>query len=387
MTRFHALALALSSSFLLSGCYDLLSTEVIPVDASENAVPGEWTGIGPFVNYQYRVMGLNGREIWRIDLDSMFEVTGWEGSEIYNMFGGDYTLTSFAQMHRSSWGDVLIHGNRTGATDEFRFAHTNDPFFKELDWVEPSTTNFNVGGQGYELLEICEIIARPVNTTFRGLDNPDMQAFISFRAKRNGSTTAEVVGGVMEIDFIWDISDEKWLWLGMDTPPGSEEETEIWIRQINGESFSDECMPIAVTRGGKQTVNYLVVGDPSEDEITVFDAAHLSAGPLDSIKESNLDYSITDITVEGRGANELNDNYGFVTTLWGNAENEKRLEHILIMDGDIDNYGPFLEEILHETSSGINELNFIETRGNGADYAQEYIFTLGDAVERRLYRR
>lgn len=179
----------------------------------------------------------------------------------------------------------------------------------------------------------------------------------------------------------------SWRWFGEDTPPGSEEEKEIWVRQINGETVSNECMPISVTRGGKQTSNYFVVADPSEDEITLFDASSLSSGPLDSYRAANPLANITDIVVEGRGGDELNDNYAFVVMLWENIEEEKQLEHIPVMDGDIDDHGPFLLEDLPETTSGVNAVSVIGTRGAEADYAQDSLFILGDRVVNRVYHR
>jgi hypothetical protein len=241
-----------------------------------------------------------------------------------------------------------------------------------MEWVDPwyATPSFYaaVGGE-HTIVEICDM-ASPADGSYGNPSDLNSHLFLSVRACRPSFWGCS--GAIVEISvdtgpqFWWteyrNGTDQAWV----ETPTSAV----TW--------FDNECMPIAVTARGDQSTQYLVVGDPSRDEFSVFDAASIGSGPIDHLTVSEPNRSIADITVEGRGDGSTD--YVFLTTLWKGAAGSK-LEHRNLVNGAFTSDPPFLVESMP------SNIDFIATRGLGAEGTTGDLFTFGSQVMRRNYAK
>ncbi|ACY15637.1 hypothetical protein [Haliangium ochraceum] len=360
MKRSRIPLLLLASSLSLVGCYEFVTQITV------SSVARSWTGANSFSQGNSGgsgyVLGLAGDEIHRISGTGISRI---HDGDYAADFGGPYTLTSVAQTHTLGWHEhTFVHGNLVGSSDNlnlFRIttAYLSNPRTKVRPWL----TQFTRGGTTYEVREICEIAANPV-TTYGDPWDANAHLYMSFRACQVSGSSC--TAGVMEIS----VSSDYW-W-----PESIGSDVQVWIHKPNGTLFSNECMPFAVTQHGSQSEEYLVVGDPSMDEISVFDAFDIAAGPIDSLIDSDSSTNIRDITIEGRG--ESSNSYGFIATL-RSGSSSARIEHNHIFNGVLD-ATPFLSEAVP------TNLKFIASRGRGLQSSSEYLYTFGSQVMRRSYQ-
>ena len=357
-------AFPLCAFALLSvSCYDFVSqTTVMPyTEYWRRAAPhtlGNSSGGG--------VIGLAGQDIF------YFAGNSWTKFDDYLLdeFGGPYVLTSVAQTHTVGHHEhTFIHGNLVYQDDELSLLYTSGGSPYSMSWVDPWTYSFYADGEFYAIKEICDMAASSTGEYGHPSD-PSSHLYVSFRARNDSGPGAYYVGGVMEISFT---SGMDYWW---PRPTGSGDQ--VWIHQPDNTFFSNECMPIAVTGRGDQTEQYLVVGDRSMDELSVFDAYSIASGPVDSVRTPTSEFRIVELAIEGRGDGSTN--YGFLVTLWRGSSGAK-LEHTWIMNGDLDDGGPHLVE------SVPTNISHITSRGLGVENPTEQLYTFGNQVMRRYYEQ
>ncbi len=363
MKRFQKVLVSLAASLTVAGCYDFVTLTTVMYTTPS------WSGANSFSGYgdDGFVLGLAGPDIYRIKNTT---VTYFE-EPLLDEFGGPYTLSSIAQTNTlAGYEHTFVHGERNWAGENLNLLYTESADLEttDWDWVTPLSKTFKWYGATYEIEEICEIAAASVESGGAPYQ-ADAHLFMSIRAcPISWWAPFMCVGGVIEVG----IGEDDPVWW----PETASSVHKVWIERPNGNLFSDECMPISVTRGGQQTTDYLVVGDPSEDEFTLFDAQDLSLGPLDSVTTPDSNDNILDLTIEGR--REDTRNYGFIATLWGSST-ARRVEHTYIMNGAFIGSSPFLVE------SVASDVEHISSRGLGADGITEQLYTFGDRVVRRRY--
>lgn len=360
MTRLTVFAaLGLCASMVLA-CYELVSTTTV------STTPRNWTGAGHFSMgnaVSRQAVGLAGQDIYGFQASG--SVWSWS-APLLAKFGGPHTLTSIAQTHSLGHHEKLfIHGNRVGETDNLDLLHARslNDLFSVVEAFDPT---FWDAGTYHDLVEICDMAA----VTLPEYGNPNdlsSHLFLSFRAcARNGSGCS---GGVLEVQVNAQVN--RW-WIRSNQEGG-----QVTNRKADGTRFSNECMPIAVTAYGDQSKDYLVVGDPSWDELSVFDANRLWEGPLDSHRAPDSSRNIEDVHVEGRGDGGLDS--VMLSVLWRGSSSAK-LEHWAVLGGTF-SASPFLVENL---SSGVQ---LISGLGLGAEGTTGDLFTFGNNVVRRHYQR
>ncbi len=378
MTRFQIVPLALTCAVTLTGCYDLQSSD--PIFSSSTP----WTA----VNSVYATNAGSGGQVFAFRGETLLRIAGStvepRGTNHFaNLFGETpYTVDSFAQTHEMGWlGDILLHAQAVGGTDEPRLIRAPDTGLYNSEWVEPYYASFNAFNDGthyFDIVHICDLAAIPVPHDGQGLKASDLHVYASFLAADQENPGSRI-GGVMELGFTEHNGD--WGWYPKLDKYGTWQR--LWVYEEYAPQqtppsytfYSPECMPISVTRGGDQPNDYLVVADPSADTISVFDPLEVDAGPLDTLYRPDAGANILDITVEGY--EESGKSHAFVVTLWGDSTGE-RLEHSRIVDGDI--YEPFLTEDAIE-----DDIQLITSRGLGAETSSEELYTFGGSTLRRTY--
>ncbi|WP_152629704.1 hypothetical protein [Haliangium ochraceum] len=344
------------------GCYSFVSQTTVMSSAPI------WTGANHYTHgatYAGDVIGLAGQDIYLIQGNTTYLLEDY----LLDEFGGQpYTLTSVAQTHTLGLHEhTFMHGNPVGQTGNLSLLHTlqGNPF--TMQTVPPFNTTFRDSGQVYEVVQICDLAATG-DGSYGDPNDASSHLFMSFRACPVAGGAC--VGGVMEVGF--DNSVSMW----SPRPAGTSDH--VWVRKTSGSLFSNECMPIAATGKGDQTEQYLVVADPSWDEVTLFDASSVASGPLDSVRTLDSSFALRDIAIEGRGDGSVN--LGMMTTLWGSSS-AARLEHRVIANGDIGDDPPFLVESLP------GNVRFIASRGLGVEGTSEQLYTFGSQLMRRYYQQ
>lgn len=351
----------LSTIALLSvSCYYYVSQTTVM-----NAAP-TWTGASAHTLGSIKgSIGLAGQDIYWFD---GVKAPVLMDDYLLDEFGGPYVLTGVAQSHTSGLHEhTFMHGNLVGETDNLSLLYTygGNPF--SMDWVDPLDPTIESGKNLYEIVQICEL-ASAADGSFGHPDDPSSHVYMSFRACTVGQ---DCTGGVLEIAVDDGVYGPSLWWPKIN---GSVEQ--IWIRQPNGVRYTNECMPIAVTTRGDQTDQYLVVGDPSHDEFSVFDAFAIGSGPISSLIVADANRNIRDIVIEGRGDGATD--YGMLATLWA-GPGGSRIEHRTITNGDLPNVAPHLIEPMQ------SNIQFLSTLNLGAEGTTGVIYTFGTAVARRSY--
>ena len=365
--KIRKITLPLCAAALLAvSCYDFAGQTTVM-----SSTP-TWTGSAAHT-YSGRqgVVGLAGQDVY------WFNTGGpsyWHDPLIQE-FGGPYVLTSVTQTHTLGLHEqTFVHGNLVGETDNLSLLHTVQGGFGSMEWVDPwffTPSIQDKNGTTLNIVEICDM-ASPADESYGNPSDPDSQLFLSVRAC--SPTLGGCAGAILEVSVD---SGEQYWWT--EYRDGSEQ---AWAHAGTGpfwtgpEWFTNECMPIAVTTRGDQSTQYLVVAEPSRDEVSLFDASSIASGPVDSFKANEPNRSIVDLTVEGRGDGEVD--VMFLGTLWKGSAGS-RLKHRNIADGDISTDPPFLVEVLP------SNIDFIASRGVGAEGTTGDLFTFGAQVMRRNY--
>ena len=348
---------AVASAVFVVGCYELTS-----VTTQMWSNPG-WTGSGRWAGSgAHLATGLAGQDIYHFR-------EGFSRTDVapfLSQFGGEYELTGIAQTHSLGFHEhMFVHGNLVGETDNLRLLYGVVDYGPAMTWIEPLNPHFWEVGQDWEVVEICDLTA--AETGEFGLPtDADSHLFMSVRACP--TTIGSCAGGVLEVQ----IAPGGEVWWVRSTQEGYH----ATVRKPNGSLYSNECMPISVTARGDQTKQYLAVGDPDFDEISVFDAKRIFDGPLDSRRAYDSSHDIMDLVIEGRRDGTAE--FGFLGVLWGSS-GARRLEHTMLVDGAFPTGGPHLTETL------AGDVDFIQTLGTGAEDSSAHLFTFGDRVQDRRY--
>ncbi|MBL4632675.1 MAG: hypothetical protein JKY56_02310 [Kofleriaceae bacterium] len=339
---------------VLAGCYTLTSVTTLMWNSPE------WTGSGRFGGSGvHRVVGLAGQDVHHFGSGAISE------APLLSKFGGPYVLTSAAQT--SSLGHhehSFAHGNLVGRRDNLRLLYTVLSEFETMDWVSPVDPHFWEHGTNWDVVEICDMVASEAHDFIQPVSQ-ESHLYISIRAcPRTGGSCA---GGIAEVQMSPDSS--SW-WIR-----SNQEGWQGTVSKANNTLFSDECMPISVTsEHGDNTTRYLVVGDPSWDELTVFDADKLWDTPLHSSR-TPTNRRIKDVVIEGR--KDGSTQFGFLTVLWTGGTGSQ-LQHTVLTNGQFPDDPHLTENVAGDTS-------FIETLGYGAETDSGELFSFADRTQRRLY--
>jgi hypothetical protein len=350
-----------AAAVLAVGCYEFVSQTVVLNNAPEWTGSGSWSAGGG----GGAVVGLAGQDVYW---------TSGSGVEFYNdplldEFGGPYVLTSAAQTHTQGFHErSFFHGNLVGETDNLSLLFTGHfSITNPYEWVDPLYFDFYDGSTLFEVTQICDMAAGG-NELYGNPSDPDSHMYLSFKACTPAGSSC--TAGVMEISF-----DNQVAWWWPKSVGGVEQVT---VRRATGARFSHECMPISVTRRGDQQTQYLVVGDPSMDELTVFDASSIASGPTDYVYAPDSTRNIVDVTVEGRGDGSVD--FGLLVTLW-KGSGGARLEHRTIINDEFDAAGVMMYETVP------SNVQAIASRGYGAEGTTERLFMFGDQLVRRDYQK
>ena len=357
MKRTLALALGLAAAVMVVACYRLVSTTTVVSSAPT------WSGTGTrSTGGVTRSLGLAGQDVhWFTETGSGVLI-----APFLAQFGGPHRLTSYVPTAVLSHHErEFIHGNMTGRTDNLRLLYKDHPD-NQATWVQPAGPTFWDGGEYLDVIEICGLAAsEPI--AFVHPYEPDSHLFMSFRACGRSSLTC--AGGVLEAEFDQQIT--RW-WVRSHA-----EGVQVTVRKPDGNRFSNECMPISVTSDRAQARQYLVVGDPSWDEISVFDALRLWSGPIESWRAPESNRAIRDLVIEGR--RERTYDLAFVAVLWAGTAGTQ-LRHYSLADGVV-NETPFLSETLP------TDVQLIESNGPRMLWDTGHLYTYGAQVVRRQYAR
>lgn len=343
-----------------AGCYQLSQISTVYSAAKT------WTGTGhnslgnQFNRY---AVGLAGQDLY------MFSTSGLASTftaPAASNFGGSHVLTSFAQTHAMGHHEhSFMHGNLAGQTNNLDLLHAYGTHLTSWSRVEAWYPEFWEGGKWYDIVAICDMAA----ATTQEYGNPyDLAShlFLSFRACAQDGTGC--TAGVLEVQM--DSWVEYW-WMR-----SNQEGNQVTIRRPDGNLYSNECMPIAVTAYGDQTRDWLVVGDPSMDELALYDANRLWEGPTDSLRTVDSTYNLKDVTIEGRGDGSVD--YVFIAALWKSGS-AAQLRHLAGANGE-------LEAAPHLTETVASNVVSAQVRGAGAEATSGDLYTFSSSqVQRRVY--
>ncbi len=344
-----------------AGCYELASATTVFSSARS------WTGTGHASigsTYGKHSVGLAGQDV--LTFDSSGLRSSWTAPAM-SVFGGAHVLTSIAQTHSMGFHEhTFVHGNLAGRTDNLDLLYTYQTNLTALRRVQPWYIRFWDAGTYFNVVEICDLAA----ASLPSYGNPaDLEShlFLSFRACPEGGGAC--AGGVLEVQV--DTAISQW-WIR-----SNQQGTQVTLRKPDGTRFSNECMPISVTSYGEQSRQYLAVGDPSWDEISLFDANRLWEGPLGSLRVADTTRNIKDVYVEGRGDGSTD--YAFLAVLW-RGSTSATLEHSVAVNGT------FASDATHLIETVPSDVLFIEGRGLGAEGTSAALYTYGSRVIQRTYQ-
>jgi hypothetical protein len=352
----------LSMFALLSvSCYDFVSQTTVM-----NSAP-TWTGASAYtLGSTTGSIGLAGQDIYWFNGTNTPVLLADDA--LLDEFGAPYVLTGVAQSHTAGFDQhTFIHGNLVGDTDNISLLYVSGSSPLSMDWVDAFDPTIVENTNLYEIVQICDI-ASAADGSYGEPHEPNSHMYMSFRACTAGS---HCTGGVLEFAVNDGIYGPTWWWPKV---IGSTEQ--VQIRRPNGSLYSNECMPIAVTTRGDQTDQYLVVGDPSADEFTVFDAFAIGSGPIANLVVAEPNRNIRDIVIEGRG--DGSSDYGMFATLWTGSAGSK-IEHRTVINGDLPN------ETAHLVEPMPSNITFLSTLNLGAEGTTGVLYTFGTEVKRRSY--
>lgn len=361
----HAKIGMLAGAVMLAaaGCYELV--QVVTVYSAART----WTGTGSMslgTTYVRSPVGLAGQDV------VAFSETGvrtiWSSPALV-FFGGAHRLTSITQTHGLGHHEhTFLHGNRIGRTDNLDLLYAFQSNLYALERVHAWYPRFHKLGTWFDIVEVCDMAAATLPELGQP-DDLDSHLFLSGRACATNGTGC--VGGVIEAAIEPDTNPMRW-WVR-----SNQEGDQIAILKSDGTRFSNECMPISVTGYGDQLRQYLVVGDPSMDEISLFDAKRLWEGPLDSARFSDASRNIADVQVEERrdGSAEC----ALVAVLWKGSTGAK-IDHIAAVSGVFSASAHLVEYVP-------SNVLFIESPGVGAEGDRHDLYTFGSQVNRRRYQK
>ena len=355
----------------LFGCYEPSGNRtILPSNI-------EWTGAGDYASgssFRGIAMGLAGQDAyWFGDNGSV----NLHSNVLAGEFLGPYQLTSVAQTFSLGWHEQsFMHGNLVGQTNNLDLFHTVQAFFGHTAAHRIAPLNnltLLQDGLRYNVVEICDMATPDQASGWVLPYHSNSHLLMSVRACTSSGSCA---GGVIEaaID-----TSKRWWWIK--STAGVQHAS---IKRLSGARYSNECMPISATRWSgfdSNTVSdeFLFVGDPSTDEITVFDAQDLKRGPVDALRLPSSK-RIKDLTVEGVQSGAVH--FSFLAVLWQNGTGNT-LEHYQVVDGNLPS-SAFLTENL---GAGID---LVQSFGRGYRNSQEGtgdVLTLGNRVVRRSYRK
>lgn len=356
--------------FALSACYEPTDTDDLPAN------PTSWTGAGDYEygsSYRGLSVGLAGQDMY------LFSESGsvWHWSNVLDgEFSGPYRLTSIAQTFSLGWHEQsFLHGNLVGRTDNLDLFHTEQGYFGYYAQkrIPPRGSQAISTGEGtFNIVEICDMATPDKNNGWVLPYFNDSHLFLSIRA----CNSSRCVGGVVEAQFNSQMS--QW-WIK--TTSGQQH---AQVHRAGGWLFSNECMPITATRWSDTSVGaaveeYLIVADPSIDEITTYKASNLKAGAVDFHRYSSSTAEILDISADGIQQGSVH--YSFIQALWRDGSGAN-LQHYTATNGALPD-SPFLTEPVSRRTTqvqgfGRGELNDI--RGKG------YLMTLGSTAVIREYQ-
>jgi hypothetical protein len=345
---------AIAGAVVSAGCYSLSSA--ITLMSSAPAFTGTGArALGGTIHYS---VGLAGQDVHNFGNSTFVQTAPFLG-----LFGGPHRLTAYVQTVTAGFHQrEFIHGNLVGHTDNLRLIYKEHPD-NVPSWVEAFWPYVWDGGEYFRLKEICGLAASD-SPIYANPDDPESHLFLSFRAC--GQSTGTCAAGVLEA---WvDAQGSAW------SVESGQDGTYATLRRPNGARFSDECMPISVTSDRDQAKQYLVVADPSMDEVSIFDAFRLYAGPLSSARWPDGSRNLRDVVIEGarRGSVDV----AWVAVLWSGTGGTA-LRHHSVGNGIIDSVA-FLNE-----SPG--DVSFIESDTPGPISSTARLFTYGAQVVRRTY--
>lgn len=355
LARFSAFALATSG--VLAACYDLTAQVLV------SSTPVAWTGTGSSSrNNQKRTLGLAGQDVHHFVGSRLVEV---ETAPYLAQFGGPYVLTSSVPTRVLGLHELeFAHGNRVGQTGELRLLYRSNPV-NVATWVTPAAPFVPADEEYFQIVQICGLTAART-LLWATPESPDSHLFLSIRAC--GLTSGTCAGGVVEVDMNASVTS----WWPAVGPTG----VQVALKKPNGAFFSNECMPIAATGNAELARQYLVVGDPSVRELSVFDAFRLADGPVDHVATTDATRVLRDVVIEGK--RESDTDQAVVGVLWGSSS-DAVLRHHLLFDGTL--------TAAYSTDALPNNARFVESPGPlpaqlalGAS-----LFTFGSEVWRRDY--
>lgn len=343
-----------------AGCYQLSQTSTV------YSVAKTWTGTGHNSlgnRFNRYAVGLAGQDLYMFSTSGLaYNFTAPAASK----FGGSHVLTSFAQTHAVGHHEhSFMHGNLVGQTNNLDLLHAYGTHLTSWNWVEAWSPEFWEGGKWYDIVQICDMAAATTQEDGHPYDL-ESHLFLSFRACAQDGTGC--TAGVLEVQV--DSWVESW-WIR-----SNQEGNQVTIRKPDGSLYSSECMPIAVTAYGEQARDWLAVGDPSMDELVLYDANRLWEGPTDNLRTVDSTYNIKDVTIEGRGDGSVN--YVFITALWKSGS-AAQLRHVAGANGE-------LESAPHLTETVASNVVVAQSRGVGAESTSGDLYTFSSSqVQRRVY--
>jgi hypothetical protein len=348
-------------AILVASCYHLENSVVVMTNAPT------WTGAGHAsvgsASSPGRALGLAGEDIYVGSTASMVLYD----SPFLPELGAGYTLTGIAQTHTMGFHEnTFLHAYAAGDVGSLDLFLVTGFNFNSYTRIVSTSPWFVESGTIYELTQICDMAGVPIPAYGLPSDE-DSHLYLSVRACSMGDSPV-CVGGVVEADF--SATANEW---GVKNSGG----WQAAIRKADGSLYSEECMPISATGLGDTSVHYLALGDPSADELALYEVGQLDQPPVSTRHLPHANQNIRDLVLEGRGDGTTD--YGFLAVLW-NGSGGTAIEHVLATNGTIGS-GAFLTEPV------LNTTRFIHSTGAGGKPANNRadMYTFGTRVYRRTY--
>lgn len=375
MTPWRTLRLLLALVILGTGCYSFAWSTV------SYSTPVTWTGSGrgTFASSLWgRGVGLAGQRMILLEGSPSdgFGPIVIDDPLASHFSGASYLLRSYTQTlgaYGHQFGVLLAHLASGGANVDL-FFQTGVPAAAPWYRARPSSPTFweaPVDAITWTIVELCDVaaITDPFSTSAH-------RVFASVRARRCSSSCSTALrGGVVELQ-LEGVSGFAPSWRVVLDENGLGNAA---MHDQDGNTFSDECMPIDVTTAySDQAGQRLVVADPSDDEILMYDVSRLRSGPIDVISTPDGARSPVDIAV--LADREGSADFVLVAALWrGSAA--PQLRHYT---GTLRTLGA----TAHLTESMSSDVRFIQGQLQAVTTAPALrgnLYTLGDRAIRRTY--
>lgn len=346
--RLLGLAGALACS---AGCYRSHTIMVLPHTAGHT-----WTGTGRLTDRSHRpyAVGLAGPEmLWSPDLSRTTTLSASLTPSLYPD-GAPYVLTGIAQTSVLSDGfNTWVHAQPTGRDNDLSLFVSSEPsLISEYDPVLPvPSTGVIEDGANFEIKKICDIAA--IDHT----EDQDGRLYMSVIACRG----TDCAGGLVEVASNVAAPTRQW-----------------WVRDgqatLRGRSghFAAECMPIATTGRDQFATNYVALASPSSDELYVYRAGAINAGPVATVA-LHAGYQPKDVVFARTSESPV-----YVSVLRKSATDAVIEAYMLSSDHRLT--GPLAPQGVALSTQFIESPGFVA----GTNLRDMYIFGSGDS-ERRQY--